>query len=230
MATFKEWFDTLAFALNDDEPNHEYARYPLKRMIAAYNEGMALAAKYRQDLFTETVVMKLQPGIYQDARGCGCCNILDTLAQTDEHGGVIKKLQGSRETETQKKRNWRKPSCIRRPEGPDGYIIDNTDIDSNLNGRFTVDPPVPVDVEAYIKVKCVELPCPMDEAGVNTSSDSCNPELLAAVWHYVLAKMLTGDRYSQSATQQAQYHYRLFFELLGVLLQQEQRIESPQEA
>lgn len=229
MATYREWFDTIAFALNDDEPGHEYARYPLKRMMAAYNEAMALAAKYRIDLFTETPVMKLQPGTYQDARGCGCGIILDVIAQTDDAGGVIKKLSGARETTTKAKRNWRKPSCINRPDGPDGYVIDNIDIDSNTNGRFEVDPPVPCDVDAYVKVKCALMPCPVGEADGSTPM-TIQGDLLAAAWHYVLAKMLTGDRYSQSAVNQAQYHYKMFFDILGIMLRQETLIESPEEA
>lgn len=227
MATYREWFDTVAFALNDDEPGHEYTRYPLKRMIAAYNEAMALAAKYRVDLFTEAVVMKMQPGSFQDARGCGCGIILDAIAQTDEQGGVIKMLVGARKTTTKTKRIWRKPSCIRRPEAD--YVIDNIDIDTNLNGRFTVEPPVPCEGDAYIKVKCAMMPCPVTEADGNAHM-KYQGDLIAAAWHYVLAKMLTGDRYSQSATAQSQYHYNLFFEILGITLRQEVRIESPEEA
>lgn len=229
MSSYREWFDSIAFALNDDEPGHEYTRYPLKRMIAAFNEAMVIAAKYRIDLFTETVVMKLQSGTYQDARGCACHNVLDVLAQTDAQGGVIKKLIGVRDTTTKKVRNWRKPSCIRRPVTEDGYEVNNAEIDQNLNGRFTVEPPVPCGVDAYVKVKCVQTPCPITEADGNDSVRYAG-DLIAASWHYVLAKMLTGDRYSQSAHAQAQYHYKLFFDLLGIVHQQEIRIESPEEA
>lgn len=227
MATYREWFDTVAFALNDDEPNHEYARYPLKQMMAAFNEAMTIAAKFRIDLFTERVVIKLQAGTYQDARGCGCSMVLDVVSQTDEAGGVIKKLLGARDTTTKTKRNWRKPSCIRRPESE--YVIDNIDIDANLNGRFTVDPPVPCGTDAYVSVKCARLPCPVGEADAN-SAMNIQGDLVAAAWHYVLAKMLTGDRYSQTASVQSQNHYKMFFELLGILYQREQQIESPPEA
>lgn len=227
MATYREWFGTIAFALNDDEPGHEHARYPIKQMAAAFNEAMTVASKYRIDLFTERVVMKLQPGTYQDARGCGCSIVLDVVSQTDEAGGVIKKILGARDTTTKVKRNWNKPSCIRRPESE--YVIDNIDIDPNLNGRFTVDPPVPCDLEAYVSLKCARLPCPVTEADGNAEMNF-QGDLVAAAWHYVLAKMLTGDRYSQSAQNQSQYHYRMFFDLLGILQQQEQRIESPEEA
>lgn len=229
MATYREWFETIAFQLNDDEPGHEFTRYPLKQMVAAFNEAMALASKHRIDLFTEAVVMKLQPGTTQDARGCGCGNVLDVLAQTDASGSNIKKLTGARKTTTTIKRNWRKPSCIRRPEGDEGYVIDNADIDDNLNGRFTVDPPVPQGVEAYARVKCAMAPCPISVAGLNAKMEY-QGDLIAAAWHYVLAKMLTGDRYSQSAVNQAQYHYKMFFDVLGIMLQAETRIESPEEA
>lgn len=229
MSTYREWFETIAFALNDSEPGHEFTRYPLNQMVAAFNEAMCVAAKYRQDLFTEVVVMKLQPGSSQDARGCGCGSVLDVIAQTDAHGGVIKKLLGARETVTKYKRNWRKPSCIRRPESDGGYVIDNADIDQNLNGRFTVDPAVPCDVEAYISVKCAQSPCELHEADTGGPM-KVHCDLVAAAWHYVLAKMLAGDRYTQSAGSQSQYHYKMFFDLLGVLFRQEKMLEAPEEA
>lgn len=229
METYRDYFDTVAFALNDDEPGHEYSRYPLKLMVASFNEAMALAAKHRIDLFTEAVVMRLQPGTTQDARGCGCGNVLDVLAQTDTSGSNIKNLTGSRKTTTTVKRNWKKPSCIRRPESDSGYVIDYADIDDNLNGRFTVYPPVPQDAEVFARVKCAMAPCPISEADTG-SPIKVQGDLRAAAWHYVLAKMLTGDRYSQSAVNQAQYHYQMFFNILGVMQQQETRIESPEEA
>ena len=74
--TVVEWFRTIAFVLQDDEPGRPFQRYTLKDMIAAYNAALCLVAQYRQDMFTELKVIKLHAGKYQDARGC-CTKVLD---------------------------------------------------------------------------------------------------------------------------------------------------------
>ena len=51
--TYFNWFRTVAFALNDDEPGRPFQRYPLADMLAAFNTAMCLVAEYRPDLFTE---------------------------------------------------------------------------------------------------------------------------------------------------------------------------------
>lgn len=227
MKTYYDWFLSVAAALNDDEPGHEFSRYKLRDLIAAFNAAMCLAAKYREDKFTELRIVKLDGGHWQDVRGC-CSKVLDVYDQTDEHGNTIKPLLGARQTLTKAKRVWKKPSCIRRPATPDGFLIESVSIDKNLDGRFTVTPPVPCDVDAYVRVKCVTQPCPVSEAGVNGGMVFC--DLAEAAWHYVLAKMLTGDRLSSAAGGNAQYHYRMFYEILGVTQRQEERLESPEEA
>lgn len=223
-----DWFKTIAFTLNDDEPGHEFTRYPLDKMVAAYNAAMCLVYKYRQDLFTEWRIVKLTSGKYQDMRGC-CDRILDVADQTDEQGNVIKSLQGARNTTTTVKRNWKKPSCIARPNAPDGYVIDNASIDSNMNGRFEVNPPVPCEVDAYVRVKCVAGPCPVDVANINAEVNA-ECDMAVAAWYFVLARMQAGDRFSNGAGQNMQYNHRMFFDILGVVQRQEDRIESPEEA
>lgn len=228
MSTYAKWFKTIAFALNDDEPNHEFTRYPLDKMVAAYNAAMCLVYKYRPDMFTEWKTVKLHAGRYQDLRGC-CDQTLSVSDQVTSDGRTIKPLVGDRKTETTIKRHWRKPSCIVRPDAPGGYVIENIDIDANMNGRFTVDPPVPEGADVYVRVKCVKGPCELTEADLNASFDA-NCDMSTAAWHFVLARMLTGDRFSQTANSDMQYHYRMFFDILGVVQRQEDRIESLAEA
>lgn len=230
--TLLDWFETIAFALNDDEPDHEFTRYPLKQLIAAYNSAMCLVYKYRRDLFTEWEVIKLETGRYQDVRGC-CDTVLDVVDQTDADGGVIKTISGVRRSDSRAaRRNWKKPSCLTsavKDAADGGYVVESARIDTNMDGRFTVEPPVPPGVDAYVRVKCVRGPCAVSEAGVNAEFNGACDSATAA-WHYVLARMLSGDRFSQATTATMEYHYRMFFEILGVVQRQEDRIESPQEA
>ena len=224
--TIFDWFRSIAAALNDDEPGRPFQRYALKDMIFAYNQAMCLVAQYRADLFTELTSIKLKAGKYQDVRGC-CSKVLDVLDQLDEHGNVIKELKGTRARPTVAERNWKKASCL--PAGPNDYIIQTVNIDKNLDGRFTVYPPVPCGVEAYVMVKCVHSPCPITEADQNATLDSeCKHN--AAAWHYVMAMMLTGDRFANGGATDKAYHYRMFFDLLGIQQRQDDRIESKEEA
>lgn len=228
MSTYLDWFKTIAFALNDDEPHHEFTRYPLSKMVDALNAAMCMVYKYRPDLFTEWAVVKLQPGKYQDVRAC--CDVVLTVAdQTTADGAVVKPLDGGRETQTKVRRLWRKPTCIAAPSAPGGFTINNVSIDANMNGRFTVDPPVPRGTDAYVRVKCVSKPCALTEAGVNACFNGECDQAVAA-WHFVIARMLTGDRFSQGANADMQYHYKMFFEMLGVVQRQEDRIQSTAEA
>ena len=224
--TVVEWFRTIAFALQDDEPLRPFQRYTLKDMIAAYNAALCLVANYRADLFTELKVIKLHAGKYQDARGC-CTKVLDVLDQVDERGNAIKELKGTRAKPTTVERHWKKPSCL--PKSPEDYIIDAIGMDKNLDGRFTVYPPVPCGVEAFVMTKCVTPVCALTEADQNAEFNGfCT--LNEAAWHYVLAKMLSGDRHANAAGGNASYHYRMFFDMLGIQQRQDDRIESKEEA
>lgn len=226
--TLTDWLRTVAYVLNDDEPTRPFQRYTLHDMIAAYNAAMCLVFKYRPDLFTELRVVQLVPGRHQDLRGC-CTNVLDVLEQTDAKGNIIRLLKGARKHVTTAKRLWKKPACL--PNLPTGYIIENIDIDANLNGRFAIDPPVPCGAPAYVTVKCVTAPCSFTDADANVELNmAC--EHTTASWHYVLATMMSGDRFTNAgaAGGDRKYHYDLFFQILGVNQKQEERSESKEQA
>ena len=221
-----DWFRTIAAVLNDDEPNRPFQRYALKDMIFAYNQAMCLVAQYRPDLFTELTVIELKAGKYQDTRGC-CSKVLDVMDQVDKHGNVLRELRNTRAKPTVAERNWKKPSCL--PAGANAYTILTVNIDKNLDGRFTVYPPVPCGVEAYVMAKCVNQPCALTEADQQAEFNSeCKHN--AAAWHYVLAHMMTGDRFATGNSGDKGYHYRMFFDMLGIQQRQDDRIESKEEA
>lgn len=222
-----DWFKDIAENMNDAEEGFEFTRYTLRSMIRAYNDAMCLVAKYRPDLFTEYRKVKLEAGRYQDVRGC-CSNVLEVLEQLDANGNIVKTLTGSRATRNRNKTVWRKPSCL-NSAAPGEYVIDNAWIDKNMNGRFTVDPPLPCDVEAWALVKCVSQPCPLVHAKINENvKTSC--EHMVATKHYILAWLLSGDRFANGANARSREQYTLFFEILGVVQRQEDRIESTEQA
>lgn len=223
--TLNNWLRTIAAALNDDEPGRPFQRYQIKDMLAAYSAALCLVGRYRADLFTELRVIRLRAGKYQDARGC-CSKVLDVLDQTDANGNVIHEISDARASTTTTRRNWKKPSCLALAS--DDYFISNIRIDSNLDGRFTVTPPVPCGVAAFVMVKCVQQPCDYNEAALN---QEMNHDCIynVASWHYVLATMLSGDRHDNGASKDQSYHYRMFFDILGIVQKQDDRIESKEQ-
>lgn len=227
MSTLYDWLKTsIAFVLNDDEPNHEFTRYPINSVLAALNDAMCMIAKYRPDLFTEWRVVKLTAGRHQDVRGC-CTNVLDVVEQTDEFGNIISTISGSRRTATRAKIRWSKPSCVVPKDAPDGYVIDYVTIDPNLNGRFEINPPVPPGTTVYARVKCVTTP----KAYSGDDLDKCfngSCDIAVAAKHFVIAWMLFGDRFANASSREGngQWHYQQAFAILGMQMQAENRIES----
>lgn len=224
--TVVEWFRSIASALNDDEPTRPFQRYALKDMMFAYSQAMSLVAQYRPDLFAELKVVSLHAGKYQDVRGC-CSKVLDVMDQVDKNGNVIRELKNSRTKATTVERNWKKPSCL--PAGANPYLVLTVSIDKNLDGRFTVYPPVPCGVEAFVMAKCVGQPCRLTPADQNADMPGTDA-LNTAAWHYVMASMLTGDRFANGSANDKGYHYRMFFDMLGIQQRQDDRIEAKEEA
>jgi hypothetical protein len=219
------WLVTVAAALNDAEPGREFHRYPLRDYVAAYNAAMSLVAKHRGEDFIDLVKVKLRAGKHQDARQC-CSHVLGVLDQIDATGNIIKQLST---TAKKVKNKWRKPSCVTSSAGAvtPSYIMLATTIDLQMNGRFTVEPPVPCDTDVYVLVKCVRKVGNETEASSITTEVDESSFIQTTAWHYVLARMLSGDRHAGSADSTAAMHYKLFFELLGISHKQEDALENP---
>lgn len=228
-----DWFLTIAASLNDAKPNAAFRRYALKDLIAYFNDAMCLIAKHRPDLFTEMKNVQLTCGSLQDMRDC-CGNIYGVIAQTDVHGNILKELTDNKKTETKIRSKWNKPSCLSvgRTNPATGasleYVIDTVSIDTRLNGRFSVFPPVPPAIDAYVLVKCDQAPCRLTEAAVLADTVHDFPVdcgYLAIARFYVLAWALSGDRHSEVSTAESTRAFKVFFDWLGVVEAQEAKYE-----
>lgn len=217
------WLITVASALNDAEPGREFHRYPLRDYVAAYNAAMSLVAKHRGEDFIDLVKVKLRAGKHQDARQC-CSHVLGVVDQIDDKGNIIKQLST---TSKKVKNKWRKPSCVTSTSATASYIMLATTIDTQMNGRFTVEPPVPCNTDVYVLVKCVTKAGGATEASTITTEIDESGFIHTAAWHYTLARMLSGDRHAGSADSTSAIHYKLFFEMLGVVMRQEDLLENP---
>ena len=225
--TLYDWLKSVAAAVNDHEPGREFHRYGIDSYMAAYNAAMGLVAKYRGEDFIELTKVKLQDGRHQDARLC-CSNIIDVLEQINSKGSTIKSLAGAAKMKVNK---WRKPSCVTNTTavaaaGSGGYVMTSATIDTQMNGRFTVEPPVPCGVSVYVLVKCVKkFPRPTAADAKLLVIDESSIQYTAA-WHYMLARMLSGDRHAGSADATSTIHYKMFFEILGIVMRQEDLLEA----
>jgi len=222
-----DFYRSIAAVLGDDEPGRPFQRYPLPDLIMAYNRGMSVVYKYRPDLFTHIKKVKLTAGVNQIAKGC-CDNILDVLSQVDENGSELKTFTGVKTRTTTVKNNWNKPSCLSYKDGKGedvNFILDYVNIDEGMNSSFTVRPPVPCGVDVYVKVKCVSAPVKLGAVGSDTempNSDFHN----TAVWHYIIASMLIGDRYATGALAEGTWQMQTFFNLLAIEYKQEVVMEK----
>lgn len=225
MATALEYFRSIAAVLGDDEPNRPFQRYSLHDMVMAYNRGLAVVYSYRPDLFTFIKKVKLEPGSRQNATGC-CDNVLSILEQVDENGNVIEPLATTKSARPKAptKSSWvHKKSCLIHTD-KDGeaisYVIDYAALDNQLNGQFSVHPPVPCGVDAWVNVKCVQPPCDFAEQNVNGQLNQSSLHN-TALWHYVLSSMLSGDRHAAGATTESTHHFNIFLKLLDIEMRQE---------
>lgn len=230
MATALEYFRSIAATLGDDEPNRPFQRYTLHDMVMAYNRGLAVVYSYRPDLFTFIKKVKLEAGSRQNATGC-CDNVLRILEQVDADGNVIEPLTTTKSAKPKApaKSSWvHKPSCLIHTDktGEEiAYIIDYTALDNGMNGLFSVYPPVPCGVDAWVNVKCVQPPCDFDITRINGGMNQSSLHN-TALWHYVVSSMLSGDRHAVGATTEATHHFNIFLKLLDIEQRQELIAES----
>jgi hypothetical protein len=227
--TVYEFLRTIASTLGDDRPGRPFIRYPLRDMIAFYNEARCFVASHRPDLFTDFVIMKLETGSYQDAKCCGCTTVSGVVAQIDVNGNTIKDLTstGGSKNDTSK---WFRAPC-RAGATPGGTIIVSYTIEVNMGGVFTVDPPVKPGEDVWVKVKCVKGAGELCESALlggevdgetipAASVGDC--KFLPAIRSYILYRLLMGDRHATGAAQEAQAELKAAYTYLGLQYKMDQ--------
>lgn len=218
-----EFLRTIAAQLGDDRPGSPFRRYTLKDLAAYYSEAMCFVAANRPDLMTEFVIVKLQPGTYQDAaKCCGCTNVISIEAQVDADGRIIKDLSTTGGA-TGKNSNWYRPICKDASTGT--TLVISTKLISGMNGWFTVDPPIPVGEDVWVMVKCVKTPTALSEADILAGGSTGACTFLPAVRSYILYRALQGDRHAVGASAEAQNELKNVYTYLGIT----QKAEKAQE-
>lgn len=234
MSTVHGFLLTIASSLGDARPGAEFRRYPLRDMVTYYNEALCFIAGLRRDLFTRMVVMKLSPGLTQDAKCCGCLDVTGVMAQVDAAGNTVKDLTEATSVSGQVPRWYRAP--CRTTEDGAVPVIQGVTFESGLTGVFSVQPPVPVGVDMWAKIKCVAPPKALTEAdllgGTNAENVTVPPAstawctFLPAVRSYILYRALSGDRHAVGASADAARELKMVYDYLGVQYKFEQALSK----
>jgi len=210
-----EFLRSIAEQMGDAKPGAPFRRYTLTNLLHFYNEAMCFVSTHRPDLFTDFLVMKLQPGPDQDARCCGCTTIVGVTAQIDADGNIVRDLSenGSKSTKIER---WYRPVC-RSPSG--GTMLMSYTMVPGMPGRFTVNPPVLPGEDVWVKVKCVHAPPSISEAQVlatDSPASTGDCKFLPSIRSLVLWRALAGDIHATGATNQSTIEFKNAITLLGI--------------
>ena len=223
--TIYDFLRSVAAQLGDDRPNKPFMRYALKDLITYYNEALCFVATNRPDLFTEVTVMKLSPGLYQDARCCGCGNVIELIAQVDKDGNIVRQLDGAdMGSSGGQQTRWYRSICKAKPTDATAakYVITGFEVQADMNGVFLVQPPVPPGVDVWVALKCVRTPIQGDEGSVRggaTTPTDC--KFLPGIRSYVLYRALQGDRLAVGAATEAQAELKNAYSYFGLQMKNE---------
>lgn len=222
-----EFLRTVAAQLGDDRPNSPFKRYALKDLVAYYNEAMCFVSTHRPDLVTEFLIMKLQPGTYQDAKCCGCVDVKKVVAQIDADGNTIKDLSnvstGSGGADVSK---WYRAPCKTTAGGQATSVVTGITITPGMNGVFEVSPPIKPGEDVWVKLQCVGNGASLDEASVIAGASLGECRFLPAVRSYVLYRALQGNRHATGAAQEAQAEFRNAATYLGLQIKYAEKHEE----
>lgn len=208
----------ISVDLNDQEPGHEYTRWPVNQLQSYVREGLIIVGRSLKDLFTKSIVIKVQPGAgWQQA--CDCTILLRIVGETDSSGNNLRYLSRSLD----KEENTWAGSVQRCLVNPKAYAMTGYSISSVNDNEFRVTPPVPVGVNRYVLAECYV---------VNTGSDLLGDipdEAVPLVVQWALFRALSVDSENNpTIINLAQTHRKTFDDLLqlAVVMRKQEEQES----
>jgi hypothetical protein len=176
-------------------------------MLRWWSEGACLIASLRPDLFSKPVKVELQEGSIQGA--CCCTTIGRPLGQVAADGTFLHKIQSSPDVMLQR---WRKARCV----AAGAYRITSFEHNPLDKGFFSVQPPVPKGVKAYLLLSCSNPPPALVEADLSKDVTGIDCGNQAALEQWVIFRMLMVTSEVTNEFRKAGIALRLFFQLLKV--------------
>jgi len=193
--------------LNDAEPGHEFTIWSREQLLRYHNEGLCLVATLRPDMFTKTLVVKVDP-CTEDQTLCDCSVVHKVIGQTDSAGRLLKPL---RLRNTKSAMTWTGAKCAtpRRVTQLKEYALD---VSTN---KVSVYPALSPGVDAWIKVECTTTPTPLTLDGTGDGVERC--AFSAAVLQWVMYRAKEIDELSPALRAASKEHFTNFGNILGMV-------------
>ena len=92
MAVIADIIREVSLDLNDQEPGHEYVRWPFVQLHSYLREGLIDVSYRLKDLFTSSVVIEVESGEYWQ-KACTCTKVLRVVGLSTSQGRITRRLR-----------------------------------------------------------------------------------------------------------------------------------------
>lgn len=195
----------ISVDLNDQEPGYEYTRWTIDQLQTYVREGLITIGRPLKDLFTKSIVVKVQPGAgWQQA--CDCTVLRRIVGETDSYGNILRYLSRSLD----KEENTWAGSVQRCSVDPKKYSMSGYSISASQPNEFKVTPPVPPGITRYVMVECYTY-----NTAYDLNSDIPD-EVVPMIKQWAIYRALSVDsENNQTIVSLAQQHYKVFNDMLS---------------
>ena len=207
----------IAADLGDNEPGREFSRWSMDQLRGYLNEGLCLIGSFNPGMRSKPTVLKLEPGSEQSM---GCCSRLsNVVGQVDANGNVIGQLTKSSLTTSLR---WTKKSCLPSTKQGAEFRLKTYTNSAADSGFFTVQPPVPVGTDVYLKVICSRRDGDY-AVGDQLDETDCANVVAAKFWAIFRAHFVDDEKSPEY--QKAMAAAKMYFQILGMKFKAEMLYE-----
>lgn len=193
--------------LNDQEPGHEYIRWPVEQLQSYMQEALIELSSIKRSLFIHKTVVQVNPGGNWQ-RACDCTHITRILGESTPDGNITRTLVRMTDGDNT---SW--PGSIHRcaslKADMESYSINASD-----DREFKVFPPVLPTVTKHVLVECYIEP--------DGALDSDVPNrIVPAVKQWMLYRALAIDsENNQAVLSLSKSHADMYYALLQRLTEE----------
>lgn len=210
MAVIADIVREVSLDLNDQEPGHEYVRWPFAQLHSYLREALIDLSYRLKDLFTSSVIVEVEAGEYWQ-KACTCTKVLRVVGLSTEKGRITRRLRRYLDAD---EFTW-----VGAPEGPcptrrgkdyepHGYSISTAD-----QSRFRLIPPVPYGEKRHVVIDCYRQPTGFDKYA--ELPDEIVPMLKQ--WMLYRAMMVDSEN-NATIVSVGKQHQETYFQLLKLAL------------
>lgn len=210
MAVIADIIREVSLDLNDQEPGHEYVRWPFVQLHSYLREGLIDVSYRLKDLFTSSVVVEVESGEYWQ-KACTCTKVLRVVGLSTPQGRITRRLRRYLDTD---EFIWagapEAPCPVQRGKDylPHGYSINAED-----HSRFRLIPSVPYGEKRHVVIECYRQPTGNDK------HSSVPDEIVPMLKQWMLYRAMMVDSENNAAiVSVGKQHQETYFQLLKLAL------------